>query len=157
MSLRRRVPHTSPRCNEERRTQYVGPLEILAAVCVYYSLGEVLRGCKVLHHIDNTSALASLVKGYSGVSDLSQIVHALWALALASSVDVWFEHVKSAANIADWPSRGMILELARDFRAQPIEPDFPPLSSRLDICRCRATGLDFSAKAPPVHKRRRRH
>jgi hypothetical protein len=101
-----------------------------------------------------THRLLPLVKGYSGVADSSQIVHAFWALALAISVDVWFEHVQTAANIADWLSRGVILELVRDFGAQPIEPAFPPLSSWLDICR--AAGLDFSAQAPPVHKRRRR-
>jgi hypothetical protein len=86
----------------------------------------------VLHFIDNTSALASLVKGYSWASDSSQIVHSFWALVLAITVDMWFEHVRSAANIADWPSRGMVLDLQRHFLAQPIQPVFPPLSSWLD-------------------------
>ena len=47
------------------RGQYIGQLELLAAVSVYYSLADDLRGSEVIHFIDNSGAMASLVKDYS--------------------------------------------------------------------------------------------
>ncbi len=84
-----------------KRLQYINLLEILAAVVVYYSLHRQLYGRQVIHLIDNTSALASLIKGYSSAADSSTLVHAFWSLFLFIEVDVWFEYIRSAANIAD--------------------------------------------------------
>ena len=39
------------------RTQYIGQLELLAAVSVYYSLRDDLRGREVIHFTDNAGAL----------------------------------------------------------------------------------------------------
>ena len=44
------------------RKNYIGQLEILAAVAVYFSMPE-LRGRRVLHWIDNTGAVAALTSG----------------------------------------------------------------------------------------------
>eukprot|EP00964_Phaeocystis_antarctica_P164779 scaffold143559_cov102-Phaeocystis_antarctica.AAC.1 len=42
---------------------YIGQLELLAAVSVYYSIDPAeLRDRKVIHWIDNTGALAAMVK-----------------------------------------------------------------------------------------------
>ena len=44
-------------------------------------------------------------------------------------MDVWFDYVKSAANIADWPSRGQVA-FAYEVNASRIEGDrlkFPKL------------------------------
>ena len=41
-----------------RRKQYIGQLELLATIGVYYSIPE-LRGRRVVHWIDNTSAIAA--------------------------------------------------------------------------------------------------
>ena len=67
-----------------------------------------LEGRAVMHYIDNTSALAGLVRGYSPQPDSSRIVHALWALVLGLGSLVWFMFVRSEANVADFPSRGSL-------------------------------------------------
>ena len=87
------------------RRQYIGQFELLAAVCVYHSLREELRGREVVHYIDNMSAMAALVKGYSRALDSARIVHAFHAWNAGVRVSSWFEYVRSKANIADMPSR----------------------------------------------------
>ena len=47
----------------------------------------------------------ALIKGYSGSPDSARIVHSFQALAMRLGCKVWFEHVRSEANVADLPSR----------------------------------------------------
>ena len=56
----------------------------------------------------------------------ARLVHSFWALACALDVDVWFEFVYSEANVADWPSRGLVA-WAADLSARVVR-DFvlPP-------------------------------
>ena len=83
------------------KRQYIGQLELLAAVLVYYSVPE-LRGSSPIHWIDNTSAIATLIKGYSGAPDSARLLHAFKAFAFGFGVDPWwFQWVPSKANIAD--------------------------------------------------------
>ena len=93
-----------------RRRQQIGQLEILAAIVPYLSMPATLAGRDVLHWIDNTSAKAALVHGYSGAPDSSRLVHALHAYNLGLRARPWFEYVRSKANPADEPSR---VDLAR--------------------------------------------
>jgi len=111
------------------RSQQVNQLEILAAICVYFSLRQLLAGRKVLHFVDNSSALGALVRGYSSSPDSARMVHAFWAIVLAARIDVWFEYVRSSANIADWPSRGHVRVLCDAFRSTPVAVIIPPLVS----------------------------
>jgi hypothetical protein len=114
---RGRYMHASMQVSEElmrkfvRRKQYIGQLELLAAVAAYTTFPDVLRGRRVIHWIDNTSALAGLIKGYAGAPDSASIVHAFHAFNSALRSDVWFEYVASKANIADLPSRGEFAHL----------------------------------------------
>lgn len=96
-----------------RRKQYIGQLELLAAVAAYTTFPELLRGRRVIHWIDNTSALAALIKGYSSTPDSAGIVHAFHSFNSALQSDIWFEYVASKANIADLPSRGDFTLLRR--------------------------------------------
>ena len=95
------------------RKQRIGELELLAAVCAYLTFADQLRGCKVIHWIDNTGALAALIKGYAKAADLAKIVHAFAATNIGLQCEPWFEYVRSKANIADFPSRGDFAMLAR--------------------------------------------
>jgi hypothetical protein len=61
------------------RRQYIGQLELLYAQAVYTSAPKTLKGRKVIHFIDNTSAVAGLVKGHSMVCDSAMIVNAFHA------------------------------------------------------------------------------
>ena len=91
------------------RSQQIGQVELVGAVAPYLSLPSSLAGREVIHWIDNTSALAALTKGYSGVPDSAHIVHIFHAWAACAATNVWFEYVPSAANPADEPSRDLTL------------------------------------------------
>jgi hypothetical protein len=94
------------------RQQYIGQLEVLAAVAAYTSNTGAegtrgsLRGRDVVHFIDNTGALFGLQKGYSGDLDSARLIHVFHAAVAAMGVNPWLEFVPSGANIADLPSRG---------------------------------------------------
>jgi hypothetical protein len=104
------------------RDTYIGQLELLAAITVYYSLADRLRGRQVIHCVDNSGAMACLIKDYSADTDSALLVHSFWALSVAIDVDVWFVFVNSAANIADWPSRGLT-SFAADLNASRVQGD----------------------------------
>ena len=120
-----------------RRKQYIGQLELLAAIGVYYSIPE-LRGRRVVHWIDNTSAIAALIKGYSGSPDSVCILHAFAAFSLALEISSWFLWVPSKANIADEPSRGefaLLRELGsteRPFVSPPFAAWDQPAAAWMD-------------------------
>jgi len=68
---------------------------------------------KVIHYIDNTSAIAALVKGYSKKMDSGMIVNATHAALLGLGAEVYFDYVRSKRNVADWPSRGEVPRTVR--------------------------------------------
>lgn len=91
-----------------------------------------LRGRHVIHYIDNTSAVAALVKGYSRAPDSARMLHAFTARRLALGTDIWFQWVASAANIADWPSPGdMVTRCGFAQWARSSAAYASPLSSRI--------------------------
>ena len=97
------------------KRQYIGQLELLAAIMVYYTVPELRDSCPI-HWIDNTSAIATLVKGYSGAPDSARLLHAFKAFAFGFGVNPWSQWVPSKANIAHLPSRGD-LELLQELAA----------------------------------------
>ena len=93
---------------------------------VYYSAAELLRGENVIHFIDNSSAVAALVKGYSQKPDSAHILHALWALVCGLSCAPWFEFVRTKANVADLPSRGELEYITNVLKATELQFKMPP-------------------------------
>ena len=93
------------------KKQYIGQLELLYAVAPYTSIPHVFKNRQVIHFIDNTSACAALVKGYSRAIDSGLIVNAFHAFNIGVRADVFFEYVRSKANPADLPSRDAPEEL----------------------------------------------
>ena len=110
------------------RKQYIGQLELLAAVAAYTTFPDILRGRRVIHWIDNTSALAGLIKGYARAPDSARIVHAFHAFNAGLQADVRFEYVAFKANIADMPSRGDV-SLLRRLNAQERECVLPEVDA----------------------------
>lgn len=93
------------------KKQYIGQLELLYAVAPYTSIPGRLRGRQCIHFVDNTSAIAALVKGYARAIDSGLIVNAYHAFQVGLRTDVYFEYVRSKANIADLPSRAAASEM----------------------------------------------
>ena len=123
------------------KKQYIGQLELLGAVCVYYSWPAIERAAgrklptEVIHFIDNSSALCALIKGYSGLPDSARLVYAYHCLLLT----VWFEprvihmaFVATAANIGDMPTRlekEHFVDFLSNLDATLIQLELPPLDA----------------------------
>ena len=165
------------------RKQYIGQLELLAAVAVYYSmahhpeLAHRLRDAPVMHYVDNFSAVAALVKGYARAIDSARIVHAFWALVAALGFIPWLSYIRTKGNIADVPSRllearspaeeaAFAAELAfltEELGAEYMETILPevvdwPTMAAAAACAVRGDGARPAASLPEpaVAKRRRR-
>ena len=109
------------------REQYVGQLEVLAAVAAYTSRPEQLRDRDVIHFIDNTGAIFGIAKGYSADLDSARLISVFHTLNAALGANVWFEYVASAANISDLPSRGELdLLLSPPYAARRFDVAWPP-------------------------------
>ena len=91
---------------DRAKKQYIGQLELLAALLAYTTFPDLLRGKHVVHWIDNESAVYSLVKGYSGAPDSARIVNLYHSEVARLRVTPWLEYVHTDDNIADLPSRG---------------------------------------------------
>ena len=88
------------------RKQQIGQVELMAELVAYASIdATALAGRRVMHWIDNTSAVAASAKGYSSAIDSARIVHAMHATLAGLGVDAWFEYVRTDANVSDAPSR----------------------------------------------------
>ena len=143
---------------------YIGQLELLAAVSVYYSIDPAeLRDRKVIHWIDNTGALAAMVKGYAKQPDTARIVHAFSALVVRLGFCTWFEYVRTKANLADLPSREGLqgyepfeeTEFAPELGSVRVDMNLPPMHAWANpfgdwIDSARAD----KAKAKPKRKQR---
>ena len=116
----------------EEREQYITHLELLAAIAVYSTLPDTLRGRDVIHWIDNTGALAILAKSYSADHDAARMVHAWEVINLGVRANTWFEYVRSEANIADLPSRGEYGYLEQELGSSPVLPMLLPSLSGWD-------------------------
>ena len=112
------------------RAQQIGQVELIGAFAPYAAVdAKVWRGRRVLHWVDNSSAVAALAKGYSSVIDSALIVHALHATLAGLGADVWFEYVRTDANVADAPSRrGMNFERYTARKPPWLPPWLPPIT-----------------------------
>jgi len=112
------------------REQYVGQLEVLAAVAAYTSRPAQLRDRDVIHFIDNVGAYSGLGKGYSPDMDSARMISVFHTMNAALRSNVWFEYVPSKANISDLPSRNEFELLhSSEYKAQPFELVWPPLAA----------------------------
>ena len=94
------------RAVDRAKEQYIGQLELLAAVVAYTTFPDILEGQHVIHWIDNESAVYSLVKGYCGAADSARVVNIFHCAVSQLNVTPWMEYVWTEDNIADLPSRG---------------------------------------------------
>ena len=106
----------------------MGQLEILAAYFGLIVWPDLLKGRKVLLFIDNDSAAANLVKGYSPLLDSGALAGAFWILASSLKISVYIDRVESKSNPSDGPSR-LDFSLMKRWRADWSEPNLGQLDS----------------------------
>ena len=75
---------------------------VLAAMQIFHAQ---IRGRRVLFLIDNESAQCAAQNGASDNAAVADVVHDIWSWALKLGLEIWFERVASALNVADGPSR----------------------------------------------------
>ena len=83
----------------------MGQLELLACPLALATWHDLLRSAAVLHFVDNDSAAAGLVRGFSPKRDSSAIIGDYWILAATHEIDIYIDRVESKSNISDGPSR----------------------------------------------------
>ena len=91
----------------KERKAYISQYELAAAITPLLSLpDEWLRDRPVELWIDNSGAVGSLIKDYSGVPDCARIVNMFhFAAAKLGMASLWIDYVPSESNPADVPSR----------------------------------------------------
>ena len=89
----------------ELRSTFIGQLELLAGPLALYTWGNQLAGSQIIHFVDNESAAAGLVRGYSSKADSSSLIGEYWLLAAKYSLEIYVDRVESKSNISDGPSR----------------------------------------------------
>ena len=80
-------------------------LEMLAVVCLYLTFGRFMQGRRVLHGVDNSGVLKTILTGWNGKPDMARLGTMLTSVMTGIDGDQWFYWVASKANIADIPSR----------------------------------------------------
>ena len=106
------------------KKSYMGQLELLAAPIALATWKSKLSGSRCLHFVDNDSASACLVRGYSPKADSCEIVGVYWLQASETKTDLYVDRVESKSNISDGPSR-FDSSLMSYLKATPIEPIIP--------------------------------
>ena len=120
-----------------KQTQ-IGQLEVFAAPVALDTWKHILQGREAILLIDNSSAMHSLIKGYSPKLDTVKLVGDFWLRAAQLGLDVFVDRVESKSNIADGPSR-LDISLVESLGYRFV----PPTTTLLSAVPCRDTFLWF--------------
>jgi len=86
-------------------TSIINELEFVAILCAHLTFKSMLHGRRVLHFIDNTTALAAAVNG-TATSEAMRLMSLHYAFLLAKAdCECFCDWVPSGANPSDIPSR----------------------------------------------------
>ena len=87
------------------KKQQIGQLEALVPLVALWTFPSLFKGRDILWGVDNTSAEAALIRGYSTKADTAPIVAATSILLAKHHCRPWWYHVDSASNPSDGLSR----------------------------------------------------
>ncbi|KAF4647528.1 hypothetical protein FOL47_004486, partial [Perkinsus chesapeaki] len=88
----------------ERKTQIIA-LELFATLVAIETFGKYISGRPVLIFVDSVAVEQALVKGYSKLDDLNDMIGKFWSACERLQLKVWIDRVPSDLNPADKPSR----------------------------------------------------
>ena len=104
---------------------FMGQLEIYAGPTALHTWADQLTGQHVIHFVDNDSASACLVRGYSPKADSCELVGLYWLSAARHRVASYIDRVESKSNLADGPSR-FDCDLLQKLGSTEVQPIIPP-------------------------------
>eukprot|EP00972_Heterocapsa_arctica_P060956 8990363-Heterocapsa_arctica.AAC.1 len=107
----------------------IGQIELVAGPFALATWADLLTDQPLIHFIDNDSALAALVKGYSPKRDSSRVVGDFWLLAAKFKLFVYLDSVESKSNAADGPSRDDLI-LMRQLNTAFTQPSLDVFVTR---------------------------
>ena len=111
-------------------TNEIFGLEMFAMVSAVITLGDQLRGKRIMLFMDNNAASGALIKGSSRVLIVLAMIESFWGCMARLSASCWVERVASGANPADAPSRGDPL-----FKEPQVSCDLVSLTKVLQTCQ----------------------
>ena len=88
-----------------RNDNQIMGLELLGLALALSTFGEIIRGCSVVMHCDNSGAEIAFSRGSARSWDHAQLVNAMWAHALLLKANIHVVRVSTDNNIADLPTR----------------------------------------------------
>ena len=88
-----------------KRKQYIAQGEALAPLLALHYHGNAIRDTSATFFIDNMGVLSGLTVGSSTVADLGTVLHGATLHATKLNIQMWWEHVDSAANPSDGGNR----------------------------------------------------
>jgi hypothetical protein len=102
--------------------QQIHLVELFAGPVALDTFRPYLFDQRVIHFVDNSSALGALVKGYSNNSDCVRLVADYWLRTAALRATAYIDRVESKSNISDEPSRLCYDELMAQLGAVFLPP-----------------------------------
>ena len=102
--------------------QIIGQAEILPVLIAKRIWSKLIKNKRVIYFIDNDSARAALVKGYSPILSSLGLIMECAKLDAWGRSSSWYARVPSKSNIADAPSRMDASYLKEKFGALVVSP-----------------------------------
>ena len=134
--LRGVVPSKVKHMLAPRRTQIVA-FELLAALVGLVALAPAkLRGMRVRHFIDNSAALACVVRGFSRHTDLALVAGRFWVEIADLHLEYFACFVETHSNLSDGPSRDDISTLMQLGASEVCPWHFPAFKGGLGDWMC---------------------
>ena len=84
-------------------------------------LQQAIRNQQAVWFLDNMGSWGSLIKATASTEDLAQLAMLAQVGFTALATDTYYEWVRSAANIADAPSRGKVPQVPPSVRTKEVQ------------------------------------
>ena len=109
---------------KEHKTAIILEVELYPILLIKHRYAEELHDRKVIWFIDNDAARDGLISGSSHSETAQDIIYTYYNCERERPSFSWFARVPSKSNPADAPSRGLVRDTAKRFRADIVDLGF---------------------------------
>ena len=97
----------------KERLTYITILELASVVVTLHRFRGDLQGAKIVCFVDNLGVMHSLRKGHCRVPDVNRLIKVIADIISSLGCEIKFYYVPSKCNVADLPSRRILLCMPR--------------------------------------------